>query len=106
MSQPETDQAAARPDGDAHGSYTVTVKTPAGFSDPFHVTGAMKVETLTREAVNKFSSAGQLATGNYRLVLLRDGAATPLVASSSLGDDGVVAGDELALVTADPQKDG
>lgn len=106
MTHPEAERATVHSDGDGHGSYTVTVKTPAGFADPFHVTDAIKVETLTREAVNKFSSAGQLAPGNYRLVLLRGGVATALVASARLGDVGVVAGDELALVTADPQKDG
>lgn len=106
MTPSNTGQAAVRPDDDEPGSYTVSVKTPAGFSDTFRVTDATKVETLTRKAVNKFSSVDQLATGNYRLVLLRDGTPTSLVASARLGDSGVVAGDELALVTADPQKDG
>lgn len=109
MTQP-LDIAEAVPDAgqpdDGHGSFVVTVKTPAGFGKTFRVTDHTKVETLTRKAVAQFDADGQLTSGNYRLVLMRGGTPTNLVPSSRLGDAGVVAGDQLALVTADPQVDG
>jgi hypothetical protein len=89
-----------------HGSFVVTVKTPAGFSKTFRVTDATRVATLTRKAVGQFIAAGELGEGNYRLVLVRSGGTTDLVASARIGDADVHAGDELALVTTDPQVDG
>lgn len=100
---------AAEPGGHGdgeHGSYVVTVRTPAGFSGEFRVTDAIRVETLTQRAVAQFKAHGQLGDGNYRLVLGRDGTSTDLVASARLGESGVVAGDVLALVVVDPQVDG
>jgi len=92
--------------GGEHGSYVVTVRTPAGFSAEFRVTDAVRVEVLTQRAVAQFTAYGQLGDGNYRLVLVRDGSSTDLVASARLGESGVVAGDVLSLVVMDPQVDG
>ncbi len=89
-----------------HGSFIVTVRTPAGFAEEFRVTEATRVETLTRKAVAYFISHNELADGNYRLVLLTEGTSADLTASARLGESGVEAGAVLALVTTDPQVDG
>jgi hypothetical protein len=87
-------------------SYVVEVRTPAGFEARFRVHPGELVETLATHAEQFFVNKGELAPGNYRLELLRDGTTVPLTPSATLHDAGVTAGAVCALVVADPQVDG
>lgn len=87
-------------------SYTVEVRTPAGFEALFRVHPDELVEKLAKHAERYFVNKGELAPGNYRLELLKDGTAVPLTPSATLRDSGVTAGAVCALVVADPQVDG
>jgi len=59
-------------------SYTVEVRTPAGFESLFRVHADQQVEKLATKAERHFVNQGELAPGNYRLELLKDGTAVPL----------------------------
>ncbi|SCL36364.1 hypothetical protein GA0070624_5533 [Micromonospora rhizosphaerae] len=87
-------------------SYTVEVRTPAGFEALFRVHPDELVEKLATQAERHFVNKGELAPGNYRLELLKDGTTVPLTPSATLRDSGVTAGAVCALVVADPQVDG
>jgi hypothetical protein len=90
----------------APGAYDVTVRTPAGFTHVFRVTAALRVDMLSRRAVEFFTAQGQLTGSGWRLVLVDDGRTRDLVASAHVGDADVEEGAMLALVTTDPQVGG
>jgi hypothetical protein len=104
--QVEGASTASRGDGGGHQAFVVTVRTPAGFEHRFRVGESLRVEVVTRRAVDYFVVHGELADGRYHLALLRHGELTDLVASSRLGDYGVRKGDVLVLIVGDPQVDG
>jgi len=87
-------------------SYTVEVRTPAGFESLFRVHADQQVEKLATKAERHFVNQGELAPGNYRLELVKDGTAVLLTPAATLGDSGVRAGAVCPLVVADPQVDG
>jgi hypothetical protein len=91
---------------DAHGTFVVTVRTPAGHEHRFRVNDNQRVEAVSRRAVEYFVAHGQLADGRYHLALLRQGEARDLNPASRLGDYDVVEGDVLVMIVGDPQVDG
>jgi hypothetical protein len=84
----------------------LTIRTPAGSST--HLTAEPKLTAgdLTRIAVDHFVGHDLLEPGRFRLGLVRHRTIVDLAPGAPLGDQGVVAGDVLHLVTCEPQVDG
>ncbi len=101
-----SETATEQSSGDLHGSFVVTIKTPAGHEHRFRVTGDQRVETVTTRAVAYFVAHGELAQGKYVLAVMRDGMPEDMTASARLEDYGVLEGDVLVLITGEPQVDG
>lgn len=99
MSQPDKGD---KPDK----TLSVTVRTPAGASHPFHLKDNTRADKAIRTSVDHFVGTGELAEGDYGLALARDGAAAPLADDARLDEAGVVDGDVLHLTNKGPQVDG
>lgn len=92
--------------GDLHGSFVVTIKTPAGHEHQFRVTSDQRVETVDTRGVAYFVAHRELAQGKYVLAVMRDGTPEDMTASARLEDYGVHEGDVLVLIAGEPQVDG
>jgi hypothetical protein len=84
----------------------VTVRTPAGASSAFAVEPDHTAGQLTIRAIRWFEHHDMLEPGGFRLGLLRGGTIVDLAVDELLLPAGVVEGDVLHLLTAEPQVDG
>lgn len=82
------------------------MRTPAGATSAFVVDDDLTASQLTDRAVGYFVAHDLLEPGAFRLGLIRDGTIVDLAPDSRLSAEGVVDGDLLHLLTAEPQVDG
>jgi hypothetical protein len=89
-----------------HKTITVTIRTPAGHPHEFTFELSVRVGEVIDVAVAYFVAAGQLATGNYGLAVIRHGRAEDMADGARLEDYGIDSREVLALTVKGPQVDG
>lgn len=90
--QPAAQQIHAHPE-----AFSVVIRTPAGQPGTFEVRADEHVEKVVHEAVTYFAKHGELAQGEYELVLVHDGQGEVLVGSARLEDYDISSTSQLHL---------
>jgi hypothetical protein len=105
MTGPDADHGADPTTSEGSRRTIVTIRTPAGIGHVFEVRQEDRVDQTAQAAVDHFVAHSQLAAGNYRLVLIREGQPAEMPETARLEDFNVTDGDVLSLINKDPQVD-